>query len=440
MTTYCLNTTGTGVGGTTWVTAFTTWVAASGAMAAGDVLFVDSAFNTVPAGQTVTFPGTPASPNIIISGTPGSAGTMTAYVAGALLASSNTTFTVNGSFRAKGVTFNTQSGSSHDMLIGTATTNSVVLDLCALRSTGAGGSSRVYVGTFSTDVGSSFTAKNCTIKFGAAGQSLYPDRLCMFDGLTLESGGTSPTSFCTPAPGAHSGEIYFQALDLTNASAGINLVSAPTQSGIVVRFNDVRLPASWSGALAGTLKVGNHIEMWNGDNGNTNYKMKVLDYAYTANENTSIYVTGTTVAAQAMSIKVDTTANCSWASVGKVPLTPILVDQSSGTYTVTCEIARDGSATPYLNSDIWLEVEYLGTSSSTLGVVTDNACDLLTFVNSGGSNITSSAAAWTGLGGTNNTMKLQVTITPKKPGYILPKVCFAKASSTCYVDPGVSVV
>lgn len=436
-----LNTTGSNTSPyDTWAKAATSWATAQAGMAAGDTLVVDKAFTTAVAGINLTFPGTPANPNLIIGGTPAATSGLSDSATGAAMTTSNTTFVCNGSYRMKSITLLSTSGSSHDMTICGASGNVQVYDTCAFNH-GSGGSSTIYIGATGSSQGSYALIRNSSFKLGSTGQTININNKIDIDGFAFTTGGSTPTTgIFTLASAAHTSELNCQSLDLTLAGVGVILVVAPAFGGCHTVFRDVRLPASWSGTLAGTLKAGNRIEMWNGDNANTNYRCKILDYAVTINESTSIYVTATTVAGTSLSYKCDTTANCSLASVGKMALAPILVNQSSGTYTVTVEIARDGSATPYLNSDVWLEIEYLGTTSSTLGVVTDNACDLVTFVTSGGSNATSSSATWTGLSGTNNKMKLQVTITPKKPGYILPRVCMAKASSTFYVDAAVTVV
>lgn len=440
MATIHLNTTGSNTSPyDTWAKAATTWATAVTGMVAGDVLAVDSAYTTLAAGINLTFPGTPANPNIILSGTPGVTSGLTAIVQGAICGSSTTTHVVSGSFIAKGVIFRSTSASSHDANFGTSSGNTIVLDNCTTEMTGAGGSSTYVLGATGSGVGSHLILRNHGFKLGSAAQYFNINMQVDVDGGSLLAGGTSPTNMFYPGASARTCQFTVQGLDLTNASAGINICNAPYAGATVCTFRDIKTPASWSGALVGTLKAGNRFEMWNGGNGNTNYSMKILDYTFTANENTSIYVTGTTVAAQAMSIKVDTTANCSRAAPAQMALLPVLVDQSSGTYTVTAEIARDGSSTAYLDSEVWLEVEYLGTTTSTLGVMADDACDILTQVNSGGTAQTTSTTPWTGLGGTNITQKCVVTITPKKPGYILPRICFAKPSSTFYVDPGVTV-
>lgn len=420
---------------------FETWAKANTAptvtgLSAGDYLLVDSAYNTVQAGISLTFPGTPSSPNIVHSGTPGATSGETAYVAGALFASSTTTATFNGSYKARGITFQAQSASSHDLNIGTASGNCVTLDDCKIRHTGAGGSSTITMGSLGSGTGGYINIRNSTIKFASTGQTLALNQKVDIDGLTVESGSSNPTNFITVDTGGHAANIDIRGLDLTNfTSWSGNIFAASTYGGNKVKLRDVTFPAAGSPNLTGALKAGDHIEMWNYGSGSTSYKFWIEDYCYTAKDNTSIYVTGSSVSGQALSYKVDTSANCSVANVGRLYLGRVALNQTSGSYTEKVLIARDGSATAFLDSELYTECEYLGTSGKPMGVNVNDACDLLTQINSGGTAQASDSTPWTGLGGTNVTQKLDVVLNPKFGAYVDVYVCFVKASITAYVHP-----
>ena len=104
--------------------------------------------------------------------------------------------------------------------------------------------------------------------------------------------------------------------------------------------------------------------------------------------------------------------------------------------TVTVEILRD-SATALTDAEIWLEVSYLSASGTPLGAVARNiAADVFTTP----ANQASSSETWTTTGMSNpNTQALAVTFTPQMAGFLMARVMLAKASTTVYVDPKLTV-
>lgn len=104
--------------------------------------------------------------------------------------------------------------------------------------------------------------------------------------------------------------------------------------------------------------------------------------------------------------------------------------------TATIEILHD-SATNIQDDEIWMEMQYLGTSGVPLSLfVDDAAADYLATP----ADQADSSASWTTTGMTNpNTQKLSVTFTPQEKGFIHAVVKLAKASYTVYVDPKITV-
>lgn len=104
--------------------------------------------------------------------------------------------------------------------------------------------------------------------------------------------------------------------------------------------------------------------------------------------------------------------------------------------TVSVEILHD-SVTPLTDGEVWLEVEYLGTSGFPLALFAkDRKADVLATP----ANQTSSVAAWVTTGLTNPMkQKLEVPFTAQAVGLIRCRVALAKPSYTVYVDPKVTV-
>ena len=144
------------------------------------------------------------------------------------------------------------------------------------------------------------------------------------------------------------------------------------------------------------------------------------------------------------------------ASDGTTPLSHKLVSSASRTFltplysaemviwnnttgsakTATVEIVHD-SVTALTDAEVWLEVEYLGTSGFPLALF---ASDRKTDILASAASQTSSSVAWTTTGITNvNKQKLGVTFTPQEIGLVRCRVALAKASYTIYACPKVDI-
>jgi hypothetical protein len=117
--------------------------------------------------------------------------------------------------------------------------------------------------------------------------------------------------------------------------------------------------------------------------------------------------------------------------------------------TVTVDVLHDGAqgGSPSVNvtdRDIWLEVQYLGTSGFPLSLfATDAASSGSPFESNylaTAKDQDASSATWTTTGMSNPvTQKLSVTFTPQEKGFIHGVVKLALASRTVYVDPVLQV-
>lgn len=177
------------------------------------------------------------------------------------------------------------------------------------------------------------------------------------------------------------------------------------------------------------------FRMHNCDNGTKNYRFYEKDYLGTVQQETTIINNaGATDLTQRLSFNIATSANTHFNNPYVLEYTPIAAwqDTTGSSKTATIEIA--GSAT-LTNADIWMELEYPGSSASPLGsVVNCRAADILATP----ANVTTSAASWGG--SPAFTQKLQVTFTPQMKGWIKARIFVAKPSITVYIDPLLTVV
>lgn len=152
-------------------------------------------------------------------------------------------------------------------------------------------------------------------------------------------------------------------------------------------------------------------------------------YQYEGTETTEISIVRTGGAAdpagQTQSRKIVTSANAQWLRPFKAE--PYAVwNATAGSITAT---VYGNAATLPLTDEIWVEFEFLGSGSSTLGsIVTTTKANVLAT----GTSVASDASTWSG--GTT-AFKLTATLTPGQAGYIHARIRAAKASATYYIDP-----
>ena len=150
-------------------------------------------------------------------------------------------------------------------------------------------------------------------------------------------------------------------------------------------------------------------------------------------ETTIVKTSGASDGVTPLAWKMVTTAN---AEYPLLPLesgeTTFWNDTTGVAKTLTVDIIHD-SLTALKDDEVWLEVQYLGTTGFPLGsFINDCKAGALTTA----AAQTASTATWTTTGLTNpNKQKLEVTLTPQEKGYYIARVNLAKQSYTIYTDP-----
>lgn len=421
--------------GSTWGLAKATLVGAAAIDAAGDAIYLSQSHAESGGAVTAVFAGTIANPVKIIAGND-AAEPPTAVSSASLISSSS--ITLSGSYYLYGLTLQ---AASSILPNAQSTSNSVTLDHCSLITTGTTGG-----GFFSIGSANNCTQKavllDCTYKFGGVSNIG-----CATAGVVEIKGGSFVSGTSTPSAGIFGGSssdrtgsrLLIDGLDMTNLASTVNIFRTFISPGLF-QIRNSKLPASWSGSLcnATPLATGQRFEMHNCDSGDTNYRLWVQEYSGSIKTETTLVRTGgASDGTTGYSLVMATTANAN-ASVAPLvsPEVSIWNDTTGGSKTVTVEILHD-SATNLTDGEIWLEVQYLGTSGVPLGsFISDAKADILATA----ADQSASSETWTTTGMSNpNTQKLSVTFTPQEKGYIQAKVYLAKASKTVYVDPKLTV-
>jgi len=420
--------------GATWALAKLDLVGVAAIDTAGDTIWVSQNHNeTTAAAITIAIANTVAAPGKILCGNDGAA-PPTALATTAVVSTTGASAINIGNGIAQftyvyGITFKSGSAANAaNIAIG----HPGEYESCVFWLNNTSTSSRVTFGGTSNIV-----LTNCGFKFGAAGQSLTStaNGEITINGGSILSGGTSPTAFIGSA---NNQNIRINGFDFSNASSSMNVVGS---GGDVqkITLRDCKMPASWSGVLNSSAPgVSSICEMFNCDSGDTNYRYrKATQFGTIQDETTLVRTGGASDGSTTYSLKMVTNAN------GEYPVStlgsPEIVKWNSTTgsaITATIEILFD-SATALKDDEVWLEVMYLGASGVPLAsFISDAKANVLATA----ADQTSSSVTWTTTGMANpNKRSLGVTFTPQEAGFIHAVVKLAKASTTVYVDPLITV-
>jgi hypothetical protein len=106
-------------------------------------------------------------------------------------------------------------------------------------------------------------------------------------------------------------------------------------------------------------------------------------------------------------------------------------DSTGSSKTLTIHIITNNVT--LTDEDIWLEVDYLGSSGTPISTRTS---DTMVLLGTPANQTSDSGEAWTTTGlGTPLKQKLECTFTPQLKGPIRWRVCMSKTSTTVYVCP-----
>ena len=423
---------GTGTGAS-WANAFTTLTAAFTTEVAGDTLYVAHDHSEAPAGNlTLTSSGTVANPTKVIcvnragSVPPVSADRRTtAQIAN----TGNASITFAGVAHYDGIIFIAGNSTGTGSIILTAATAWLRFDNCSLRCGCTGSLSKITVG----GGGTLAEWNNTTVSFANAAQSISIQGMLKWRNTASALLGTIPTFVFSPVT-TRGGGAECIGVDLSAAGSGKTIANAnATSDGAIFRFLDCKLNASVTKSTVPSGPGASEVDFVRAGATGVNYTVFRHRMSGVLMEELAVMRTGgASDGTTPIAWKVDTTADCSYSLPFECPPIARWNDTDGSPVTATVEGIWGGGAVP-LDSEIWLEVSYLGDNSSPMGsFVNDGAANLLATP----ANQTSSSETW---GGSTTKFKLNVTFTPQQPGWIYARVKCAKASSTFYIDPLVTL-
>jgi len=421
--------------GATWALAKADVTGAAAIDSAGDTVWVSQSHSeSTAAAIAPNLAGSISTPSRLLCGND-AAEPPTSLATGAVIATTtgNVGFTLFNYVYVYGISFQAGVGDSGTRSISFGSTARQKFERCEFRLETSGASSTMTLSTVGR-----LDWINCDIRFGASGQKIVTNTAeFSWSGGSVLSGGTSPSALIVPFAGGGLSKVLVEGVDLSNLGSSTDLVSIGVSTRPVsITFRNCKLPASWSGSLVtGTLIPGHYAEMWNCDNADTNYRLWAQGYnGDTKSETTLVKTGGASDGTTPLSWKMTSGSNTSYPlmSLSSPEIQSEFNTTVGSSVTVTVDVLHD-SATNLKDNEVWLEVQYLGTSGYPLALF---ASDAMADVLATAADQTTSSATWTTTGMSNpNTQKLSVTFTPQEEGVFTCTVKLAKASYSVYVDP-----
>lgn len=414
----------------TWADAAASLGAVVAPMVAGDTIFASNGSTMLTAGMTVTVPGTTGNISRIIGGSEGATSGLTAVANGAVIGSSNATFSLSGNFLADRITWRQDTGSTAVMIVGAGSGNVQWHRDCRFEILNSTATAAVQLGTSTGSVSSWVALQRPVFRFSSAGQRIWCNYNVRIVGGGIDAAGALPSGLLQINQGNRGCRVLVDDFDAGNLAASANLVTVATGGGSYVRLRRIKLPASWTGlpATAGVVKAGDRIEMIDCSSGSTLYRLWITDHAGTVRDESTVKVT-----AQSLSYKLVSTADCSEAQ-------PLLsqdyfVDLSGSSQTLSLDLCTDGVTLS--DADVAIEVDYYATSGELLGTTVDDrvATSIATPANQ-----PTSSTTWTTTGLTTPVRQLvSVTLTAGSASRAIVRLALTRPSTTVYAADTVAV-
>lgn len=347
----------------------------------------------------------------------------------------------SGSFYIYGLTFIVGVGASTLASLALSSSNAwLYYDSCSFQIASTGATSVIQVGSSNA---CTVIFNNTTVKFANVGQYVdmyFANFTWQNTGQVLVSGSSIPTYLISTDTNGKFSTITLEAVDLNQITGTIFGNAAAIEMGSWL-IKDCKLNSGVTITSAIGFP-GQQVQTIRADSGATAYKSARYTFDGTETTETSITRVGGAVdpTGQAQSRKIVTSANVQWLRPFQAEPYAIWNATTGAIVTVTIYGTINVGAVPN-NDDLWLEVEYLGSSATPLGsIVTTTKASLL----AANAAISADGSSWNG-GGSGagwSPFKLVATLSSPQPGmvgYIDVRVRAAKASTTYYLDPKIEL-
>lgn len=301
---------------------------------------------------------------------------------------------------------------------------------CALVFSNASG------GSLAANDPTRLTLDNTTLQVASTAfkiDSPYPLDLNWINTPSLFQGATLPSSFINNDQLHTLQNIIFRGVDLS-ALTGTLVAATNFSGGSKVLFEGCKINSSATryGTPGNSSAPLDEVEFVNCYDSTSIFSERYVP-AGKVTTDTSTYMTGGAT---------DDVGNFSHKMVSNsicdafMPLESFWFDventATGSSKTATVELVSSASLN---NTDIKLQLEYQGTSGSSVTTIVES----LTTVLDASAAVTTSTASWNSPPSTPVYQKLQITFTPQQAGRVRARVILAKASKTLWVNPQVTI-
>lgn len=292
---------------------------------------------------------------------------------------------------------------------------------CVFKLGNTGSSGRINMGGAAAN---QTILENCQFQFGSTGQAISATGKVIWKNTpNAIIGPTYPTGLLLCAT---NGSFFLEGIDLSGFTGSLFAYAAFNS---FITAKDCKFG---SGTLNGSLISGSYgmdVIAIRCDSADTNYKaVRANYYGEQTVETTIVRTGGASDGTTPFAAKIITNTTPKWElPFEALPIT--IWNETIGTpITVTIQGIWGGGAVP-TNKDIWIDVEYLGTSGFPLALkATSTVANGLATA----SNNPAGSGTW---GGSTTKFAMSVTFTPQEKGPITIYVKVGLASSTFYFDP-----
>lgn len=257
------------------------------------------------------------------------------------------------------------------------------------------------------------------------------------NGLTLIDSSSHRTGSVIAMTGNSKGVAKISGADFSALTGIAAIVDRTNAYGSLVLHN-CKTGASpvW---MTGSPATPNTILITNSGNADAPEFLYNTGYFGTISSDTTNYRnSGASIEATSLSWKMVSNTK---ASVATPLLTPWMygVISATGSKTFDVYVTQDGGAGDLTDAEVWLELEYLGTSNVAQSTFATDRVGPSGAFSGAAAQTDDATSTWAGTITETYMQKLSVTATVNEDGLYRARVALGKASQTLYVDPKVTV-
>lgn len=330
-----------------------------------------------------------------------------------------TALTLSGNAYCYGIDFNITSGAM------SVSNTTGVFENCIFGTSASGANNTKIAAYYGYFLSSTFI-------FGATAQSLLlnqsaGDSSYTFESCSFATTGSVPTTLFK-ANSAFSCNLLVRDCDLSQITGQI--INTNTFTNIFAQFEYCKLASSPTLQTGTFPTLSDYVKYHCCDSSGTSYRMNSLNVAGTVQQSTSTFrLGGATNGTTPISWQLASATSAQFYAPFQLEELYAVNTFASSTHTATVYIT---SASTLTNGDVWIEVEYLGSSTSPKGsiVTTRKATQFITNV-----ALTADTSTWTGA--QTNLYSISASYSPLLAGVLKVRVYVGTPSLTIYVDPKV---